>query len=144
MFFIVFVIWAVCSWDAFWNLTWLYFGRVLGAKMGPSGYQMALDIDPKSNQKNDCHLHGFKIEFYWFLAPTWEVQGGSNYQLLEVFLRSWNHLGTKMAPRPAKRPQDSSQDWFFRDLGPQHDGFWAPTWWFLGRFGDPSWLIGAL
>ena len=32
-FFNVFVIWPVCSWDAFWNLTWLYFGTALGGKL---------------------------------------------------------------------------------------------------------------
>ena len=46
-----------------WGPTWLYFGRVLGAKMGPSWFQMALDIDPKANQKHDHLLHAFKIEF---------------------------------------------------------------------------------
>ena len=31
--------------------TWLHFGRVLGAKMGPSWLQMAPKIDPKNAQK---------------------------------------------------------------------------------------------
>ena len=43
--------------------TWLHFGRVLGAKMGPSWFQMALDIDPKANQKHGYLLNAFKIEF---------------------------------------------------------------------------------
>ena len=43
--------------------TWLHFGRVLGAKMGPSWFQMALDIDPKANQKHGHLLNAFKTEF---------------------------------------------------------------------------------
>ena len=43
--------------------TWLHFGRVLGAKMGPSRFQMALDIDPKANQKHANLLNAFKTEF---------------------------------------------------------------------------------
>ena len=42
---------------------WLHFGRIWGAKMGPSWFQMALNIDPKNNQKNDHLLSCFKIEF---------------------------------------------------------------------------------
>ena len=43
--------------------TWLHFGRVLGAKMGPSWFQIALNIDPKANQKHDHFLSACKIDF---------------------------------------------------------------------------------
>ena len=91
--------------------TWTYFRKVLGAKMRPSWFQMALDIDPKASQKHDHLLHAFKIEFSWFLAPTWEGQGGLNYHFLEVFFKSgwalgesWGQEGTKAAPRPPQTP----------------------------------------
>ena len=42
----------------FWSIlepTWLYFGRVLGAKMGPRWHQIVAKIDLQIDQKND-HL----------------------------------------------------------------------------------------
>ena len=43
--------------------TWPHFGRVLGAKMGPSWLKMDTKIDLKSKTRNDQILNGFKIEF---------------------------------------------------------------------------------
>ena len=43
--------------------TWPHFGRVLGAKMGPSWFKMGPKIEFKSKTKNDQILNGFKIEF---------------------------------------------------------------------------------
>ena len=43
--------------------TWFHFGRVMGAKMGPSWLQMASKIYPKNDQKNYKFLDHFKIDF---------------------------------------------------------------------------------
>ena len=115
MFLIFFVIWAVCSWDAFWHLTWLYFGRVLGGK---------LDLKSKKNRSWTYQEINLKINTSWnpkklFLASNMGPQGGPQKLVLEVYFG----LGRLLGPR---WPQDLSRvppRLIFLDFGSQLCGF---------------------
>ena len=71
---------------------------------------MPLKSESKTNQKNDCFLGSFQIDFGWILAPSWDSRGGSHEMLVGCPKGSWGHLGAKMvpkiAPRGPKRPPD--------------------------------------
>ena len=112
--------------------SWLDFGKVFGAKMRPSWFQIVLNIVPKNNPKNDHLANGIKIDFSLFLGPTWEVRWRSSGVRRGTFWHlalSWNQDGPQTAPRPF-------QGLIFLVFGPQVDGFWTPTWWIL----DPNLL----
>ena len=89
--------------------SWLHFRRVLGARMGPSWFQMPLEIHSKTNPKHYHFLNACKIEFFMIFGSNLGGPGGSNYQLWEVFVSSWGHLGPKMVPYgpqiPPRRPK---------------------------------------
>ena len=110
--------------------SWIQLGSILGgfwgAKLEPSWYNIAQKWIQKMI-KNDHHLDGFQIDFWSILAPTWGVQGGSNYQLLEVFVSSWGHLGLKMVPYGPQTPPRRPKALILKDLGLYNTGFWVPT-----------------
>ena len=57
----------------------LYFGVVLGAKMGPSWVQMASKLKLKNDHQKDDFLNAFKIDFGPQLGGLWgakAVPGG--------------------------------------------------------------------
>ena len=88
----------------------LHFGKVLGAKMGPSWLNMLLKIDSKSNLKNFNFLDGFKIDFW---TPTWGLLGGQRRAHSCSFWESClllAHLGAKMTSRPPKMASRPLQD----------------------------------
>ena len=119
--------------------TWLYFGKVLGAKMGPSWFQMALNIDPKANQKHDHFLNACKIEF---LHDFWLQLGGSRGVQLSAFGSlfvllepSWGQDGPRWRQDGPKRSQDASKTPrrglmgpILVDFGFKINGFWFPCW----------------
>ena len=91
----------------FWSIlepTWLYFGRVLGAKLDPKWYQIAVKIDPNIDQKNDHLLDRLKIDFRAILGPNLGGPGGSVGGPSGDFLGSWSSLGAKMIPRASQDP----------------------------------------
>ena len=49
--------------------TWPYFGRVVGAKLGPTWAQVAPKPHLKSDQKNDYLLDLLWDDFWCILAP---------------------------------------------------------------------------
>ena len=110
------------SWPNFWSIfgpTWIDFGRILASKLEPSWDQMRIKSNPKTNQKNDCFLEGFQIDFGWILAPSWDP-GGVTWNAFWVSWRvlglSWGQDGPQDGP---KRPQDAPrrhQDRFRSDF----------------------------
>ena len=112
--------------------TWLHFGRVLGAKLEPSWYQIVSKVDPKSDTKNDHLLGRPKIDFWRIFAPTCPPRkGGKCLGFLYIFglEASWRHLGPKSSPRgllgPILEDFDLQLDGFWEDLGAYLGQFWA-------------------
>ena len=66
--------------------TWLHFGKVLGAKLGPSWHKIAPKVDPKNDQKMITFWIALGTDFNRFWAPTWLPIGETNVEILE-------HLG---------------------------------------------------
>ena len=97
--------------------TWLHFGRVLGAKLGPSWHQIAPKNDPKNNQKTDHILYRFLDDFCSILDPTWTPTWG-NQRLLCWFMLA---LGAILEPRwhldRPRIPPGGPQDRFWTDFG---------------------------
>ena len=136
----------------FWSIlepTWLYFGRVLGVKMGPRWHQIASKIDPKIDQKNDQLLDRPKIDFWSILGSNLGGPGGSVGGPSGDFLGSWSSLGAKMSPRAPQDPprplQEPSWDRFLTILGsnlmvfiPNLNDFRPPTWWILQPTNQPN------
>ena len=80
--------------------TWLDFGRVLAPKFGPNWSQVALKMDPKSDQKTDHILDRFWNDFTGFWPPTWGSQRGPRTDFLEscwLLVPSWGQDGPKRA-----------------------------------------------
>ena len=122
-FFIFLVIWAVCSWDVFWHLTWFYFGRVLGGFWVPRWAQKTKKIDLGPFKKLYKKICCFGCSKNWFWKD-FGVQDGCPRGAPEIgfggIFWSWAGLGAKMAPRPLQRPPKTDFPWF-----------WNPTWWIL-------------
>ena len=87
---------------------WFHFGKVLGAKMGPSWLQMPSKIDSKNNSKNYHILDGFKTDF----GPQLGVWGGANSVPIPVpfggLVGSWPILRPRWLPDPPRWPPDLS------------------------------------
>ena len=84
--------------------TWLHFGRILGAKMGPSWLQMAPKIDPENDTKNDHLLDRLKIDFWSILGPNLAPKKGNHYSLFGLFFALGALLGPRCPKDPSKRP----------------------------------------
>ena len=88
---------------------WLHFGKVLGAKMGPSWLQMPSKIDSKSNSKNYHLLNGLKTDFGPQLGGQLGLGGGANSVPIPFpfgdLVGSWPILG----PSSLQTPQDGLQ-----------------------------------
>ena len=100
------------SWPNFWSIfgpTCVDFGRILASKLEPSWVQMPLKSDPKTNQKNDCFLEGFQVDFGWIWLHL-GTQGGVTWNAVWV---SWGVLGPsggQDGPQDGpKRPQEAPQ-----------------------------------
>ena len=92
------MIWAVCSWDASWHPSWLYFGRVLGGFWVPRWAQnpKKIDLGPfKKLYKKIVVLDALKIDFGRILASKMEGLGGAKLLLW----RSFFGLGRVLGPR---------------------------------------------
>ena len=67
----------------FWSIldpTWLYFGGVLGAKLEPKWYQIALKIDPNIDQFFDASWLGIVMFSVFF----------------DFWIQELSHVGSKM------------------------------------------------
>ena len=119
----------------------------MASKLEPSWDQMRIKSDPKTNQKNDCFLEGFQVDFGWILAPSWDPGGGH----LKCFLGVLRGLGAILGPRWSPRwsqeaprgPQTTPRPILIR--------FWwifvnclVDFWWIFGRFSFESWCVGVL
>ena len=104
--------------------TWLHFGMVLGAKLGPSWHQIAPKIDPKNNQKTYHILYRFLVDFCSISDPTWTPNRGEKCLLCWFMLA----LGAILEPRwhldRPRTPPGGPQDRFWTDLGLILDRFW--------------------
>ena len=106
----------------FWSIldpTWLHFGRLLEAKMGPSWLQMAPKVDSKNGTKNDHLLDRFKIDFWSILGPNLapkRCHSSLHFGAFFALGASWAQDAPKTPPRGllgAPRPlQDASWDRF--------------------------------
>ena len=135
--------------------TWPHFGRVLGAKMGPSWHQIAPKIDLQINQKNDHLSDGSWDRFSSILGPKMAPKRGSKLLFLVFFEALGAILGPRGPPdppRPRKSPQDPPQEAprtpprgllrpilgpKLMDLGPQVGRFVFDFW-----FNFDKWLVG--
>ena len=95
------------------ELTWLHFGRILGAKLAASWHQIAPKIGPKNKLKNYHNVDQLWIDFWWILASNFDVQGGPTNQVLEPMLALGATLGPRWPPELSKRA-----------LGPIFVDFW--------------------
>ena len=95
--------------------TWPYFGRVLGAKMGPGWHQISLNIDLHIHQKNITFQIALGTDFGRFWAPTCPPIGVKTF-IYGPLVRSWSHLGVKTAPRPRQDPPGPPKDRFSIDV----------------------------
>ena len=87
--------------------TWLHFGVVLGAKMGPSWVQMASKLKLKNDHQKDDLLNAFKIDFGPQLGGRRRSWGGAKAVPLGGEGGLLLLLGCLLGPR---WPQDPSQD----------------------------------
>ena len=139
----------------FWSIlkpTWLYFGRVLGVKMGPRWHQIASKIDSKIDQKNDHLFDHPKIDFWTILGPKLAPHRGNQPSHFRCFFDHGALLGSKAPQDPSKRPLGTPKTFprdllrpIFDDFGIQLHGFWnkltdfpPPTWWILQPTNKPN------
>ena len=114
--------------------TWLHFGRVLGAKLGPNWHKIASKLDPKNDQKMNIFWIALGSGFSRFWAPRWPPIGGQNFHFSAPFSllgASWGQDGPKTPPRaprtPPRPPQEAPNHRFLEDLGANLGGIWHPT-----------------
>ena len=113
--------------------TWLHFGRVLGAKMGPSWLQMAKKSIQNTINKNDHLLDRLKIDFCWIVGINLAPKSGNQPLHVGAFFL----LGTLLGPRC---PQDPSEPPLEIPKAPPR-GLLAPI---LEDFGVHCWFLNQL
>ena len=89
----------------FWSIlepTWLYFGKVWGAKLEPKWYQIALKIDPNIDQKKWSPFGSSQnrsSDFGPQLGGSRGVQWESVVRLFGLLKLSWSQEDPKSPPR---------------------------------------------
>ena len=121
--------------------TWHHFGRILGAKMGPSWSQMALNIDSKNNEKIITFWMALRSSFYDFGVQLGGSRGGPVGVRRQTFLALGAVLDPRWAPDHPKTSPRRLLGPILKDLGSQIGGFFVPTWLILEGFCIPSWRI---
>ena len=86
-----------------WEPTWTHFGKVWGAKMEPSWYQIAPKIDLQIDWQNHPILDPSWARFWSILIPNLAPKRGSRNKLLEVFLALETVLWRRSLQDPPKR-----------------------------------------
>ena len=116
----------------FWSIlepTWLYFGRVLGAKMGPRWHQIYLKIDLQINQKID-HISDRSWNRFWsILGPKVAPKRGSKLSFFGFF----RALGAILGPRWPKTPPRQLCGPILIDFGSIFDWFLMDIWLIFNR-----------
>ena len=97
--------------------------RTKGAPPPPNLRPPCSPLRPLASLELTCKNLKKTLVFLRFLG----VQGGLNYQLWEVFVSSWGHLGPKMVPYGPQTPPRRPKAVILEDLGFQNRGFWVPT-----------------
>ena len=84
--------------------SWIDFGSILDAKLGPSWFQNQSKIDPNIDQKNNWFLNRFWLDFGWILASNLGRPGGVDEWLVSGFWPLGAFLGPRWPQEPSKRP----------------------------------------
>ena len=108
--------------------TWLHFGKVFGAKMGPSWDQISPKINLQMYQTNDIILARSWDQFWASLGPNLAPKR-RNFCLQ---IRAFKVLGTILGPRCPQDPPKTLQDPPRPLQEALQDRFSAPSSWILG------------